>query len=693
MESESVKPVYGEVHKCTIELPGWIDGKSRYRAIVEAMKKNGNWPCQGTRTYLPDGKRGEYVWEDGNTVLSKINKLALGLKELGLKKGDKVGIMSKNRPEWTIADIACTSQGCVVVPIYDSYGPDNCKFIISSTEQVCVFVGHDNVNFMREACSHCPTVKNIILFDGTPPDEEYIRSVNASDKETRKGIEEIGFSHLYSEIMEMGGKQLNANPFVQIENPEMAFDDLATIVFTSGTSGVPKGAMLSDHSLLKGGWTLSGRATNVPYQDIIVSYLPLAHIFQRSIEIVALTLGIGIGYFSGSIPQLTDDLFHLKPTLFPVVPRVLSKICMAIKDKISKSGAVTRSLFKAAYFLRQKAMIDEWPTMAISNPIMKKVSSMFGGRLRVVFCGSAPLSPDIGRFLNVVMGGRVLEGYGQTEACGASFAMIEVDHNYGSVGHILPGVEACLMSVPEMGYLATANPPQGEVCLRGWPVFMGYYNDPEATKRTLADGWLHTGDVGQWLPGGQLKIIDRLKNVFKLQQGEFVYVEDIEGCLATSDVIDQIMIYGEPLMSGLVAIVVPNKKALLAWGKETGSTLDGYEEAKKSFMTSRPSPSSSSSLVSSQSDSSFSTKAGWSDDNEYEFLCTFQPAIAFVAEHIHKRLVEAKRKGFEIPRSIFMTPVEFSIENGQLTPTHKARREVIKAVYRKQLDEMSRSLQ
>ncbi|KAH7820240.1 long-chain acyl-CoA synthetase [Monocercomonoides exilis] len=733
MEIDNKAKEYGEVHGTTQLLPDWLNGLTRYEALVKAMAKNGHLPCQGRRAYLSNGKRGEYEWEDGNTVLKKVNFIALALKSFGLKKGDTVGIMSRNRPEWTIVDIACSSQGYVTVPIYDSYGPEICEKIISVTKQVLVFTATENVSFVKQAVERCPTVQRIVVFDGNPPDNEIVRNMLNGSCESPHDIKAVGFSHLYTELLQMGSSIFDKDPFQNIANPEFKGDDVSTIVFTSGTAGIPKGAILRDNSLLKGGWALLGRCTNFPEQDIVVSYLPLAHIFERGIEIYSLTDGIGIGYFSGSIPKLTEDLFYLKPTLFPVVPRVLAKILGGIQDQIAKMPKVVRWFFKGACFLREKEIYNGWWTRPLSEVILRNIKAKFGGRLRITFSGSAPLSPAVGKFLDVIMGCRVLQGYGQTEACGASLSQSEIDWEYGAVGVPLPGVECCLCSVPEMGYFAldkvlhkrkemnkesapgsedeegfvgadgvyrlhdarkeaARERQKGEVCIRGDSVFIGYFEDEKQTAIALRDGWLHTGDVGEWLPGGQLRIIDRLKNVFKLQQGEYIYIEEIEQALVSSPVIGQVMLYGESCMNGLIGIVVPQAKALAQWAEKEG--MKDKDEWKKCWASwSKERAAKKSEGASSSSSSSSTAPSSSEQDEEFIFMCeAFQPANQYVLSHINTVLREAKRKGYEIPRYILLTPEEFSIENGMLTPTHKIRRENIKKTFFKQLEQMKQNL-
>lgn len=644
--------IYGPVHETTVPLPKWIDGKTRYQAVIHGVKKYGRVKGMGRREFLPNGKRGKYIWDDNVTVLRKMNQFALGLKTLGFKKGDMFGFMSKNRPEWTIADIACSTQGYVSVPIYDSYGEANCEFIISSTNQVCIFTSKDHIPFIKKACEQCKTVRRVILFDGTPPDEEYIDSVNGRDPNNRREISQLGFTDLYSEIMKIGEDLFKKDENQRIEDPSVKCDDLGTIVFTSGTQGTPKGAMLGHNALLKGALSLIGRFSNYPFEETYISYLPLAHIFERNIQIMALSHGVGIGFYSGSIKGLTEDLLELRPTLMPAVPRVLSKIFSTVQAKVQEMNFINRSLFKTALFLRRMERDHSWPTYRLSQLVLGKIEGMLGGKVRMIFCGSAPLSKDVANFFDLVVGEQVLEGYGCTEACGASCAILEVDHNYGTVGVPHPGVHMRLMSVPEMNYRVTDKPPTGEICINGAGLFLGYYNDPETTAEALRDGWLHTGDVGMYLPNDNLKVIDRLRNVFKLQQGEYVYLDEIERCMSASTIVQQIFIHGTPSMNSLVAIVVPFESEMIKWGKEhniiTGDTPADYEK-----------------------------------------VCASPEANKYILDHIQVMLREHNRKGYEIPRSIYISTKEFSIENNQLTPTMKTRREVVKKAYAKELAQLS----
>ncbi|KAA6386122.1 MAG: long-chain acyl-CoA synthetase [Streblomastix strix] len=675
---------YGEIRgKGYVVGSDPLQDTTTYEAVRDALEKNPKIRCLGSRAYLEDGRRGDYIWQDNETVLRKTKQIALALKNfwegsstLGLKRGDTVAILSKNIPDWIIVDLACASQGIIVVPIYDSYGPANCEVIINSTSPSVVFVASENVKFLQEACKKCSCVKEVILYDGNIVDDNFAAEANAADTTGSHTIESRGFTHLFSEILKKGENILLQDPTQDVFNPEVKPDDLETIVYTSGTSGVPKGAMLTYRNLVSGRRSLDDRIWNdTGVQDVYLSYLPLAHILERSVEIYGLITGQAIGYFSGSIPKVVEDLSFLKPTVLPVVPRVLSKIYAAVNGNVSKMGFMKKQAFKAAIWMKGKADIDKWTwANAPAQVVLKNVNKIFGSNLRVVFNGSAPVNGEIAEFLSRCMNCRIYEGYGLTEVAGVQCAMNWGNTTYGDQGYPLADIQMTLASAPEQGYFITDNPPRGEICFRGDAVFKGYWKDPEASAAVLKNGWFHTGDVAEFLPNGRVKIIDRLKQVFKLQQGDFVHVEEVERDVQTSTLIGQICVYGETLWSGLVGIVVPDKKLLLSWARSTKP--EKYESGLAALKASQ----------------STEQTIEQSEDAEFALVCKLPATNAYLLKHIKDLVREKGRKSIEIPQFIYVTPEEFSVSNDQATPTQKLKRVQIKQAYKTQLEEMSKTL-
>ncbi|KAJ2993472.1 Long-chain-fatty-acid--CoA ligase 6 [Globomyces sp. JEL0801] len=375
-------------------------------------------------------------------------------------------------------------------------------------------------------------------------------------------------------------------------------------------------------------------------------HLPLSHMLERVLFHGLTFFGCSIGFYRGDITLLMDDIVKFEPTLFPAVPRLLNKLYDGVRAKIAASSLVVRTLFDFAY-ARKLSLLKSgvvtrntiWDSLVFS-----KIQARTGGRVRLFITGAAPISPEVLQFIRVVFGVNVVEGYGQTESCASGFVTQIGDHfaPYGChVGIPFSCSEYKLVDVPEMKYLATDLPnPRGEICFRGPNVMRGYFKEPKKTKETIdEDQWLHTGDVGEILPNLTLKIIDRVKNIFKLAQGEYVAPDAIESKLKSA-LVAQLFIHGDSLQTCLVAIAVPDHANLLPWAESQGIT-----------PTDLPS------------------------------LC----ANPVVNKHILNDLVtlgkKAGLKGFEIPKAVYLESTLFSLENGLLTPTFKTKREVVKKQY------------
>ena len=341
---------------------------------------------------------------------------------------------------------------------------------------------------------------------------------------------------------------------------------------------------------------------------------------------------------------LMDDLAALKPTLFVAVPRILERVCDAVEDKLAKGPSIARMAFHAAFnyklfMLRQG--ISHWASgFGVDQLIFKRIRQATGGRVRFIVSGGAPLSAHVEDFCNVCLA-PVLQGYGLTETCAASFIMLPDPRLAHTVGPPLTPTEFRLESVPELKYDATESPPKGEICIRGPMVFSGYYKDTKKTEEALdKDGWFHTGDIGTLTPQGCLKIIDRKKNIFKLAQGEYIAVEYLESKYSRSDAVEQIWVYGNSHESSLVAVVVPKPHWI---EKFSNGTED--EEARKSMV-----------------------------------------------QELNRVGKEAKLKGFEAIRAVHLDNEQFGVENDLMTPSMKLKRPQLQQKYQQEIDAMYASL-
>ena len=487
-----------------------------------------------------------------------------------------VGLYSKNRYEWCIAEQACHAYSLVDVPIYDTLGEEALDCILLQTSLSSVFCEYAGIAKLVTAKRRNPSTKfsHVISFDPVT-DADTLACTNAGlSLSTFQEIRSVGTAH--------------PKPHVP-----PAPSDLAFLCYTSGTTGQPKGAMILHQNLVAP--SSSAQTLGLTKDDIHLSYLPLAHIFERLIQTAWWMTGASIGFYQGDTLKIADDLKTLRPTVFPSVPALYNKIFDKINGQVAKSGGVKEAIFRRAFASKKWWLYRTGALQHIvwDKIVFKNIAKTIGlDRARVLLTGSAPIEPRVVEFLRIVFSTAVGEGYGQTE-CSAAATLVSVDDqtSLGHVGGPLACVEIKLVSIPEMGYLHTdtahgretdavtgavikAGIPcegRGEVCFRGQSVFPGYYLDPAKTAEVLdADGWLHSGDIGLWTPAGTITIVDRKKNVFKLSQGEYVATEKVESAYLKAPLANQVFVYGDSLQSMLVGVVTPDLDVLKQWAAANG---------------------------------------------------------------------------------------------------------------------------
>lgn len=456
-----------------------------------------------------------------------------------------------------------------------------------------------------------------------------------------------GVKVLYMGNVEKDG---NENP-AQVVPP--APDDLATICYTSGTTGNPKGAMLTHKNYLANTSGAIEHGMKITADDVHISYLPLAHSLERTVQVGIWYFGSSIGFFRGDVTKLMDDIGELKPTLFVSVPRLFNRVYDKVMSTVDKNVGIKKDLFHKAYETKlENLKRNKYTHPVYDHIVFKKIRARLGGRVRYMLTGSAPISSDVLNFLRICFSCPVIEGYGQTEACAACTLTSKEEPSYGHVGTPVCCNEIKLVDVLDMGYSVKDTPyPRGEICARGFNIFTGYYKEPEKTAEALdKDGWLHTGDIGLIDAYGNVKIIDRKKNIFKLSQGEYVAPEKIENIIVRVPLIAQSFVYGDSLQSQLVAIVVPDEEEANNWAKANNLSKSEFPN--------------------------------------FAALCQSEK----LKEEILKSIVEvsksAQLKGFEIPRAIHLHHEPFSVENDILTPTFKLKRPQAKKYFQAQIDAM-----
>ncbi|KAJ3301314.1 Long chain acyl-CoA synthetase 7 peroxisomal [Kappamyces sp. JEL0829] len=627
-------------HADPTTLPDGVN--SLTEAIVRCARLYGDKPYLGHRKMV-DGKPGGYVWLTYDQVLNRVKHLGSGLVHLGCSPGDRIGLFSINRPEWLISDFGSSWAGLVDVPLYDTLGDEAIEYIVNKCEMQIVIASNDKAALLLKLASKMPTLKKVVLMDGTWP--EIIEAGKAS------GIEMLELT-----AIEKSGeaKTLPAHPTLP--------DDVITISFTSGTTSLPKGAMLTSRNLLsftEGCIQMFAKnmTSAVHGQDTYLSFLPLAHIMERTLLQLFSYFGGAIGFYHGDVTKVVEDIQELKPTLFCAVPRLWNRLYDKINAGVQQSSWVKRKIFKIAYKSKLRWLRKGFVHHSFWDKIVfKSIREKLGGRMRFLMSGAAPISPDILDFLRyliptnprICFSAVVAEGYGATETSGGISMTNYQDKESGHVGPPLPNVIIKLRDLPTMNYQHTDLPyPRGEICIKGGCIFKGYYKDPEKTEELLdEDGWYYTGDVGYWDEAGRLRIIDRAKNIFKLSQGEYVAPEKIEAVYTKLDIVSQTFVYGDSLKPTLVGIIIPEEEPFRQWA----------------------------------------TKYGFGINTPFEELARDPKLKAALLKCLQDQGKSLGLKGFENVQAIYIDTNPFTVANGLLTPTFKLKRFEAKNKYYKELE-------
>lgn len=437
--------------------------------------------------------------------------------------------------------------------LYETLGPETTEFIINHAEVPAIICSLPHIPAVLSLASRIPAVKVIISLDPLDSGEQ-------GDMTMLSVLNNIATAHgikIYSMTdVEAIGVQ-SGRPM----NPPTA-DDLVTINYTSGTTGVPKGVVLTHRNAVSA-VTAAVAPGHLKKGGTHISYLPVAHIYGRLLDFSALSQSLKVGYFRGDITGLVDDMKLLQPTGFMSVPRLYNRFNSALRMSTVQAPGLKGALSRKAIETKKASM--KLPNGKATNKHFlfdriwtPKVTAALGlGRCEFMVSGSAQLDPEVQEFLRAALGNRFVQGYGLTETYAVAMAQMPDDMTTGNIGVPMPCVEACLESVADMEYLVTDSPrPRGELLLRGPAVFVQYHKNPEETAKALdADGWFHTGDIAEVDPLGRFSIIDRKKNVLKLAQGEYISPERIENVfLANTDLLASAYVHGDSVQSSLVAI-------------------------------------------------------------------------------------------------------------------------------------------
>lgn len=450
-------------------------------------------------------------------------------------------------------DLGAASQSLFTVSLYETLGPDTTEYIINHASLACVVTSLPHIPVLLKLAPRLPSLKLIVCLDSLDDGEQ----AGYSKLSVLNGIAAEHGIQIYSMagVEDIGAK--SGRPM----HPPRA-NNLVTINYTSGTTGMPKGVVLT-HGNAVSALSAARSSGTVTYKDVHISYLPLAHIYGRMIDQTALAEGACIGFFRGDIVGLVDDMKILEPTGFMSVPRLYNRFNSAIRAATIDADGIKGSLSRQVISTKKANMKQPvgkasnthflydriWTPKVRAAVGLKKVHSMVSG--------SAQLDPDVHEFLRAAFGNNFVQGYGLTESYAVSTVQLRGDYTLGNIGPPAACNEVCLESVPDLEYLVTDKPyPRGEILLRGPGIFQEYYKNAEETEKAIdADGWFHTGDIAEVDNMGRFKIVDRKKNVLKLSQGEYISPERIENVyLGSSNLLTMAYVHGDPAQSTLVAV-------------------------------------------------------------------------------------------------------------------------------------------
>ncbi|BBN15845.1 long-chain acyl-CoA synthetase [Marchantia polymorpha subsp. ruderalis] len=631
VEAQDGRPSIGKTFKSIYAkegVPALKNIETCWDMFSVSAKRNPDRNMLGVRKIMADGKAGEYVWQTYKQVLDKVTKLGSAMRHVGVNPKDRAGIYGANTPEWFMSMEACNSQSVLCVPLYDTLGAEAVEYIIGHAEVSIVFVQDLKIPLMIQSLGKAKEfIKTFVSFGEIPEDQ-------------RAQIEAHGLAaYSWNQFLDLGEK--NVCEFCPPKG-----EDICTIMYTSGTTGEPKGVLIKHESIVDLNTAtehfLNKLGEKLDENDIFFSFLPLAHIMDRCLEEYFVYIGASIGFWRGDVKLLTEDIAALKPTFFAGVPRVFDRIYTGLNAKIVAAGGIKKLLFDFGYKMKLKNIKNGKPQEKAAPLfdllVFNKVKVGLGGGVRLILSGAAPLASHVEEFLRTTMCAPCIQGYGLTETCAGSFISLpNIISMQGTVGPPMPNIEARLESVPEMNYEALPKDPntpaRGEVCIRGKTVFAGYHKRPDLTEEALtSDGWFHTGDIGEWQKDGALKIIDRKKNIFKLSQGEYVAVENLENVYGLCHPVESIWVYGNSFESSLVAVVVPKRDVLEHWAAANG--IQG----------------------------------------SFEEICNNSEAKQFILKELGTTAKSSKLKGFEVIRGVHLEPEPFDVERDLLTPTYKKKR-------------------
>lgn len=660
----SKEPGYSPVYRNAKLQEGLLtnyhpDVRTVYDALQLTVKTFPQRPALGKREYNNVTKQWsdkyvfrtyEDIFEQGRHVIAGVANLVEKLAGRSVSEQYIIGSYMPNCPQWVATDIGAITQSLPSVCLYDTLGPDTTEYILNFCEVPVVVCSVANISKLLAIKNKLPKLALIVSSESLV--SEFDRPGEALSTSLRAWGSSVGVEIKdWNEVIELG----KAHPIA--DRPPKP-SDIYAINFTSGTTGKPKGAILLHRAIVAS--ISADRAQgdmDISQAYHLFSFLPLAHIFERMCIILFMSLGGRISFPHGSVLELMDDIAVAKPEMIDLVPRVLNRIAGVLRASTIEAPGLMGVISRQAYAskvarLRATGNVTHplWDRVW-SNKIKKKLGFE---NLKYIISGSAPLSGETIEFLKAALGIEVLQGYGLTESLSGLCVTPTGEKDVGTVGAVCVAAEIRLRDVPELNYTSSDQPnPRGEILLRGPRIFAGYYKNPEKTDEAFdKDGWFYTGDVGEIDSRGRIKIIDRVKNFFKLAQGEYIAAEKIENIyIANSSLINQIFVHGDSHQTFLVAVCAINADSYAPWINHIQGThisATDLDQLAKTF-----------------SDPSVRRK--------------------FVKQ-LNDSIPSNQLQGFERVKNVILAFEPMTIENNCLTPTLKIIRPATAKYFQKEID-------
>lgn len=585
-----------------------------------------------------------FEWITYKEFQDEYSKFGSALMHIGFKEKDNFSIYEDTCFEWNVAAQGAFRQNMTVLTVYSNLGYKALEHSLNLGDVKGILVNGQNLGVISKIIDNIKSLKHIIVVGDV--NQKYC------DILEKKGLN----IYTYESFIKLGEE----NPAE--ENPPI-HSDIALIMFTSGTTGLPKGVVLTHRNVIASiAATLNILIDDVNIDektDRYLSFLPLAHILAFVVHYAALYMGVPVGYghvrtlLEGNLKDCKSDLKELQPTLFVGVPAIFERMKSGIEKKLRHLGMIKRNIFQTSFSLKKFFSYYGIPLPFVDRFVFDSIKSEMGGKIRLIISGGAALSPEINSFIRTCCSTTILQGYGLTETCGPTCVQSFYSTSLTNVGVPITCVELKLVDIPDKGYSIHDKPyPRGEIYIRGTNVSSQYYKNEEETKKAFIDGWFRTGDIGLKYPDGTLMIIDRLKNLVKPPHGEYIALENLETVYKSNEWISQLLVYVDSEHDQCIALIVPIKDKVLEYAEKHGLNPNG----------------------------------------SYKDLCNQDNIRNEVKKALNETARASQLKSIEMIRSVVLLPEEWTTENDMMTAGHKVKRNVVIEKHKESIQRMYKEL-